>query len=187
MTTKPYERRDNESDPAYEAFALYRDMGIQRSIEVVARDLSKSVQLIKRWSALNDWVIRVRAYDDYIDAAARKKIDNEAIKRRADMLKRHALAGKVLQQKGVDYIGKNGVDKSADAISAIAKGVEIERKAEGFPDWMFEIAAQDDDDLYREYNRLLAALAGVGEGNAAAGTGTASADAADEIPVTDAD
>lgn len=175
---KSYLRREDESVPAYEAFALYRDLGTSRSLEAVAQELSKSVQLLKRWSAGNDWVLRVREYDEYIDAQARRKVDNEAIKRRADMLKRHALSGKVLQQKGVAYITDKGIDKSTDAISAIAKGIEIERKAEGFPDWMFEIANQDDDELYREYNQLLAALAGAGSGDDTPGTEPAGQDAA---------
>lgn len=175
---KPYERRDDETVQAYEAFALYRDLGAARSIDAVAKELGKSNQLIGRWSRVHDWVMRSRAYDEYIDAQARRKVDNEAIKRRADMLKRHALSGKVLQQKGVDYISKQGIDKSTDAISAIAKGIEIERKAEGFPDWMFEIANQDDDELYREYNQLLASLGSAGSGDDTPGTEPAGQDAA---------
>lgn len=45
-----WERQPGESAQAYEAFAIYRDMGSNRSLRVVAEQLSKSDTLIKRWS-----------------------------------------------------------------------------------------------------------------------------------------
>ena len=50
-TRYPWERQFNESRKAFEAFCVYRDMGPARSGEKVARELSKSAQLIRRWSA----------------------------------------------------------------------------------------------------------------------------------------
>ena len=50
-----WERQPGESAQAYEAFAIYRDMGSNRSLRVVAEQLSKSDTLIKRWST---WMIR---------------------------------------------------------------------------------------------------------------------------------
>jgi len=42
-----WERQPGESAQAYEAFAIYRDMGSNRSLRVVAEQLSKSDTLIK--------------------------------------------------------------------------------------------------------------------------------------------
>lgn len=58
-------RRDNESDPAYEAFRVYLLMGSRRTLERVCKHLAKSNALISDWSRKNDWPARVRAFDRY--------------------------------------------------------------------------------------------------------------------------
>lgn len=178
-----YDRQAGESDKAFEAFATYRDMGVNRSLETVAQKLNKSFTLMGRWSRQWNWVKRVGAYDDYIDAQARKKFEADAIKRKADMLRRHALTGKILQQKGVDYLtdAKKGIEKSSDAITAISKGIDIERKSEGLPEWIFEVVNADDNELARQYAELYAQVSGAGSGDETAGngdpqTGTTAAD-----------
>ncbi len=60
-----WERRDNESDPAYEAFRVYLLMGSRRTLERVAKNQAKSFTLISDWSRKNDWGDRVRAFDRY--------------------------------------------------------------------------------------------------------------------------
>lgn len=68
---QPWERRDDESGPAWEAFALYRDMGPgRRSTGQVRTELRKSQRLIDGWCAKYRWVERCRAYDRHEDAAA---------------------------------------------------------------------------------------------------------------------
>lgn len=59
---KAWERRADESEQAYEAFSVYRD--IVRSTAKVGQKLGKSTALIHRWSAKYDWVERARAYDN---------------------------------------------------------------------------------------------------------------------------
>lgn len=63
--TKPWERQAGETVKAYQAFDVYLRME-NRSLEAVSRQLSKSVPLIKRWSAKYNWVDRVSAYEDYL-------------------------------------------------------------------------------------------------------------------------
>lgn len=179
MAAKPYDRLPEESNPAYEAFAIYRDMGTGRSTDAVVQRTGKNRALIHRWSSENSWVARVRAYDEYVDTQARQKAERDAINRRAEMLKRHALTGKVLQQKGIEYIDKHGMDKSSDAITAIAKGIDIERKTEGLPEYMMEIVNADDNELARRYAELLAEIGGTGSGDEAAGDAAAGTDAAE--------
>lgn len=157
---QPYERLPDESEKAYEAFSIYRDLGVNRSLELVSKKLTKNVQLIKRWSADYNWVERVRLYDEQIDQQARKQLEKEAIQRKVDMLRRHGMAGRLLQRKAAEYLDKHGVDKAADAISGLAKGIEIERKAEGLPDWIFEVVNADDDELARQYHELVAQIGG---------------------------
>lgn len=96
-----WERRDTETQPAFEAFAVYRDMGQGRSLRAVERELGKSGSLISRWSGQHDWVARARAFDAEQDRVAweaemesvrRRKLDHlRKTRRLADM--GHAAAG----------------------------------------------------------------------------------------------
>jgi len=166
-----YDRQPGETTKAYEAFTVYRDLGMGRTLERVSATLQKSVTMLGRWSSQYRWIERAAAYDDYIEAQARKKNERDAIRRKADMLKRHALTGKVLQQKGVKYLDETPkpIDRAQDAIAAIRTGIEIERKAENLPDWIFEVVDAPDDDLLRQYNELLTQVGGAGSGDETAG------------------
>ena len=54
---------DHESDPAYQAFTTYRDLGYDRSVTKVARKLHKSRTIIGRWSVRWSWRYRVEEWD----------------------------------------------------------------------------------------------------------------------------
>jgi DNA anti-recombination protein RmuC len=58
-----WDRRANETGPAWEAFRTYLDQGSGRSHAEVVRRLGKSTALIERWSSRHDWVDRVAAYE----------------------------------------------------------------------------------------------------------------------------
>lgn len=88
---QPWERRENESVKAYEAFVLYREMGSDRSIRAVAQRLGKSNALISRWSCNYNWQERIRAYDNENEAqdyAERRKEATEARKRQMQIAMR---------------------------------------------------------------------------------------------------
>lgn len=170
MARQIYDRLPDESSKAFSAFVIYRDMGVNRNVEKVQEALNKSSGYLRQlyeWSGVYNWVERAAAYDDYIEAQARKKLERDAIKRKADMLKRHSEIGRFMQSKGVEYLKdtKKGIDKSSDAITAISKGVELERKSEGLPEYLIEVMSASDDDLQRRYNELLAQIGGVGSGD----------------------
>jgi hypothetical protein len=67
-----WERQPCEGPEAYEAFAVYRAQGRDRSIRAVGRTLGKSTALIERWSSAHQWVRRVAAYDRFLDAERRR-------------------------------------------------------------------------------------------------------------------
>jgi hypothetical protein len=77
----PWDRQPNESPPAFEAFAIYRDMGYQRSLASAAWKLHKSRTLLERWSTARGWVKRVAAWDAYNDRESRNEL--EQARRRA--------------------------------------------------------------------------------------------------------
>lgn len=60
---KPWDRQRGESSKAYEAFAIYRDMGSDRTVRSVAESLNKSGTLIAGWSGKHGWVARAAAWD----------------------------------------------------------------------------------------------------------------------------
>lgn len=177
-----YDRLPEESSKAYDAFVVYRDLGVSRSIEIAWQRYSKSDKRVpgyfKQWSATYNWVERAAAYDDHIEAEARKVIERDAIKRKADMLKRHAQTGKALQSFGLTYLNdKKQPDKAADAISAIKSGVDMERKSEGLPEYLLEIMNADDNELTRAYNQLLTEIGGDRSGDETPGDSDTDEDA----------
>lgn len=59
------------SPPRVEAFSLYRDLGLSRSLSKVSEKLEKDPSLIGKWSMQDKWVQRVAAYDAELDRVRR--------------------------------------------------------------------------------------------------------------------
>lgn len=78
-----WERQENESAKAYEAFSLYRDLGPERSLARVGQTLGKSRALMERWSSRHDWVDRVRGLEDR-DAMLKREAVEEHIQAQAE-------------------------------------------------------------------------------------------------------
>lgn len=121
----PWERREDESTKAFEAFCKYRDMGIQRSVRKVARELSKSETLMARWSTTYDWVDRAAAWDSEQDRIARQQ-QLEDIKK---MRKRHAglantmllKAAEALQHLQPDEVKATDISRMVDIASRLER------------------------------------------------------------------
>lgn len=124
-TDKPWERQKGESEKAYEAFLVYRDMGPERSTRAVAQKLGKSVSLIQRWSRDKDWQERVRAYENDLDRAARKK----ALADRKAMTDRHISIAMQLQKKALEALaGLSAEDMTPKDIKEYIKmATDLER------------------------------------------------------------
>ena len=131
-TRFPWERQFGESRKAFEAFAVYRDMGATRSQERVARELGKSAQLMARWSAMWNWVERVVAWVDEQDRQARVAQSEAVVK----MNERHAklaaaLTGKVIEK--LQVVTPADIEKmTLVSLSRLLEvGVKVERQARG--------------------------------------------------------
>lgn len=79
--SKIWERQDNETVKAYEAFDTYLRMD-GRSIRDVAQRLNKSDTLIARWSVKNNWVERVQAYEDHLATLRRDQYESKRLEAR---------------------------------------------------------------------------------------------------------
>jgi len=62
-----WDRWPGETPRPWQAFAIYRDMGIDRSCARVGQELGKSKTLIDRWSGKYRWVDRVQLFDAFVD------------------------------------------------------------------------------------------------------------------------
>lgn len=129
MTIKPWERQRGESQKAFEAFTVYRDMGAERSLMKVVQKLNKSLQLLGRWSSKWNWVERVRLYDAELDRQYRLEQEEE----RRKMAERHAKQAMMFQNKILERlrtIDPNRLSPS-DLIKWFDVAVKVERLSRG--------------------------------------------------------
>ena len=130
-TLQPWDIQPGETVKAYRAFAIYRDLGEDRSLAELGRILGKARQNFDPWARDHHWSDRVRAFDEHVSrlAAAQSVDDHVAIKAR------HAAAGVALQEWGLAVIETTAADaKPSDGIAAVVRGVAVERKARDIPD-----------------------------------------------------
>lgn len=125
-----WERQENESNKAFQAFCIFRDLGAGRTLAAVAEKLRKSYDLIRRWSKNYFWQNRADAWDKMISEKAAEKAAEEYSK----MLEVQINLGKMLQAKAAKAIQnidfENVSIKSLPSVvNAINIGVEIERTA----------------------------------------------------------
>ena len=127
MAQKPWERMEGEGAKAFEAFRIYRDMGPERTITAVGKQLSKSRNLIDRWKDRWNWVERVRAYDNDLERAAHQ----EAVKSVREMQKRHIGMAAQIQHKAM--LALQSIDprmmKPNEQIAFIREATKLEREA----------------------------------------------------------
>lgn len=131
--------------------------------------LQTSAELGVPRTTLQDWMdwFGWRARADQRDREAAEIAEKLAIKRRAAMLERHRKAAELLTTRGMEFFEQKEIEKASDATAAIKAGVELERQAEGMPDWVLAVMNADETSLDRqiaelEY-RLKAALPAVPE------------------------
>lgn len=126
---EPWERQTAESAQAFEAFAVYRDLGPARSVTKVAQELHKSRTLLGRWSRQYVWVMRATAYDREQD----RLFLAEQRQARRDIARRHAKLAQAVQSKAVARL--QALDprelSPSDLLRYFQVAAEIERRAVG--------------------------------------------------------
>lgn len=124
-TENPWERQSGESEKAFEAFVIFRDLGEKRTFTAVAEELQKSYTLIRRWKERWGWEERARAYDNDLEREARAK----AVKERKDMTTRHIGIAIQLQRKALDALKRLNVNDMSpkDIKEYIKMATDLER------------------------------------------------------------
>lgn len=122
---EPWERQEGESAKAFEAFCVYRDMGLNRSIRKVAEELSKSETLMARWSGNYNWVERATQWDSEQDRAVRQQqLDDikKMRKRHADLAQSMLIkAARALQRLPDDEIKASDVSRMVETASKLER------------------------------------------------------------------
>jgi hypothetical protein len=121
-----WEKQNEESGPAFQAFVVYRDQGLgNRSTARVSEALGKSVVLMHRWSRRWQWVSRVDAYDRFLDDQMRDRHLRELYEAKD----RHANLARLMQSKFLERLRDVPADQLPLAILApmlkVATDVEL--------------------------------------------------------------
>mgnify|MGYP000692874626 FL=1 len=121
----PWEQPPVESAKAFEAFAIYRDMGVERSVRKVTQRLNKSLTLIGKWSSRYNWPERARAYARDLDRQAHA----QAVREVRSMTNRHIRIAMQLQAKALEALEQLNVATLSPKmqLAFLAKATEIER------------------------------------------------------------
>ena len=77
----PWERQRGESEKTFQAFRHYLELGPERSLKAVAQECTKSIPLIKRWSAQWEWSNRVSQYTNHLAREIDQKAEKDRTKR----------------------------------------------------------------------------------------------------------
>ena len=159
---EPWERQDDESPQAFEAFQIYRDLGAERSLLKVEQKLAKSHALISKWSTEKQWVERVRAWEREQDRQIRETLT----KGRVSMLKNHTDIATAMLVKSVKALQKLPIEEMtprdistmvdvAAKLERISRGEVTERTeskieiAGGFKVTNLDLSELSDDELQR--------------------------------------
>lgn len=122
---KPWERQKGESEKAFEAFTIYRNMGQGRTVTAVGKKLGKSRNLIDRWKDRWNWKERVRSYDNELEKQAKEK----AIKDYKSMTERHIKIAMQLQKKALKAFNNLEIEEMSpkDIKEFLKMATELER------------------------------------------------------------
>lgn len=140
-SAEAWELQPGESTRAYECFAVYRDLGPNRTRVAAAEQLKVSTASLKDWFSRNAWEDRVRAYDLERDRANRVRLESE----RLAMRLRHAGTAVFLQKKVAERLALMDPMEMTpkDAVYALDLASKLERISRGEDATKIEITGKD--------------------------------------------
>jgi len=152
----PWERQTGETEKAYTAFSIYRDMTDKRTVQAVCDEIGKSYQAVHRWVTKYEWKERVRLYDNWLEHEARKN----TIKQKEKMIAQQLKIARALQAKALKAFSEADESKMTfkDIKELIKLGTELEqniidRSAEMYAEKDEEAAATFADTICEAYQK----------------------------------
>lgn len=112
-----------------------------------------SLSTIERWMVSGAWEARA----DELDARVHEQTDLELINSKAKMLKEHLEQAKKVTNKALSYLldDKKGFDSSSAAVNAFFKGLEEQRKTQGFSDLLEKLESMTNNQVRDEIISLI--------------------------------
>lgn len=175
---KPWDRQDDETSEAFQAFAVYRDLGPTRSLTMAAPQAGYCRRQMKEFSRKYDWVARARAWDRRVDQARTRAVLSEVEKMHARhvalSLQLQDVLGveldRLLAQKERELLkgeeDEGAVTSANDIAKTLERSVRVERLARGEStervEEAWDLSKLSVDDL-KELKRLRAKLARKGD------------------------
>lgn len=130
VVNEPWERQQSESEEAYEAFSVYRDMLSKtgkRSTAKVGQELGKSKTLMDNWCKRWNWVERARTWDNELARQGKEQAAKDA----REMQQRHVKIAKKMQLKALEALetlDPEMLDGNI-VVKLIVEGTKLERSA----------------------------------------------------------
>lgn len=101
---------------------------IQDMLPLDEKGRKPSTQKIRKW--LPNWIMKA----DELDQKVEEENDAILVNEKLEILKRHQEQAIKAQSIALAYIEKEGFDSSSSAVQALFRGMEEERKTQGFSD-----------------------------------------------------
>lgn len=141
------------------AFHLWYDNN--RDVQAVAAQIgpdaangdTAKTNTIRLWEKRYDWNLIA----DGMDEKARIILDEQSITARVEMMKRQTEMGREMAEKGRMYLATHDLESANEAINAVIKGSDLERRSAGTAQMLARLAVATDEQLNTELQRLLSA------------------------------
>ena len=78
-TALPFEQQPRESQRAFAAFRAYLELGPERSLAGVAKQVGKGKRQMEKWSRRWSWGERITAYGSHMAELERRAIEDQAV------------------------------------------------------------------------------------------------------------
>lgn len=110
-----------------------------------------TIQLLRKWKLDLDWDL----WADPLDAKALAVVEDDLVTKKVEMFRRHAEQAVALIESGSDYLKEHGHDSSASAVTAIVKGIQLERESVGGAEMSVKLASMDNSEVIDELKKTL--------------------------------
>lgn len=110
-----------------------------------------SLTVLRKWRSEQEWDL----WADPLDVKALAVVEDDLVAKKVQMFKRHAEQAIQLIESGSDYLKEHGHDSSASAVTAIVKGIQLERESVGGAEMSVKLASMDNSEIIDELKKTL--------------------------------
>ena len=110
-----------------------------------------SLTTVLKWRNGLGWIERA----DAMDGELSRTMEKDAIKMKAEAIKKLAKVAETIVDEGIEFIKKNKFDSSSAAVRAILGGAELMARFTGMGELMLSISKMSDSQVEKEFYHLL--------------------------------